>query len=173
MKKISESFPDFWRLRADFNFVKTKKVSEGLEKEMVEAKEMLAFLLRRANCPASKCIIIGKSLGAFIASKLATLYHTKGVALLGYPLHEKNIPSAWFPQEHFRKINKPILLVIGDNDHYCNVSMARALKAKVDRMDLVVIENADHSYRPTKPEKTKEENEKYVSNIISAWQNSL
>jgi len=173
IKEVSKQFPNHWRLRADFKFKKTNNISEGLTNEIKEAKEMLAFLLRRANCPASKCIIVGKSLGAFIASKLATQYAIKGVALLGYPLHEKNQPTAWFPQEHFRKIKKPILLLVGDKDILCNLSMARALKAKVNKIDLVVVEKADHSFRPLNSDKKQSDNEKYVSEIIKAWEESL
>lgn len=173
MKRLAESFPDFWTLRTDFNFIKTKQVSENLVDELDEAKEMLAFLLRRANCPASKCIIVGKSLGAFIASKMVTKLSIKGVVLLSYLLHEKNHPSSWFPQEHFRSIRKPILLLAGDKDPFCNISMARALKSRVNKLDLVVCEHADQNFKPTNDAKTQEQNYQYSADIIRAWWNNL
>lgn len=171
LKQLNTAFSDHWCLRADFKFVKSGKISLDQTKEIKEATEHLSFLLRRAGSTPRECIVVGKSFGALITSKLASMYGFKGIVLLGYPLHEENVPTAWFPQEHFAKIKCPVLLIIGEKDKYCNPSMARTLKKKIKKCDLVIVDDADHAFHSKNHE--EHENYSYIAEVIKAWQRQL
>jgi predicted alpha/beta-hydrolase family hydrolase len=92
----------------------------------------------------------GKSLGGRMATHLAAEQEPgiAGVVSLGYPLHPPGRPSQ-LRVSHLPQIKLPILIVQGSRDAFGSPVEIRTHLAGL-RLELVVIEGGDHSFKQSK-----------------------
>jgi predicted alpha/beta-hydrolase family hydrolase len=92
----------------------------------------------------------GKSLGGRMATHLAAEQEPgiAGVVCLGYPLHPPGRPSQ-LRVSHLPQIKLPILIVQGSRDAFGSPEEIRTHLAGL-RLELVVIEGGDHSFKQSK-----------------------
>ena len=95
-------------------------------------------------------ILSGKSMGGRIASHVvAGGYECDGLIFFGYPLHPPGKPER-LRDEHLNGIATPMLFIEGSRDPFCTLDTLARVRARIPSSDLVVIDDADHSFRVRK-----------------------
>lgn len=119
----------------------------------------------------NKLFIGGKSMGGRIASHLAARGEpVDGLFLLGYPLHPPHRTER-LRVDHLAEIRQPALFVQGSRDALCKLELLKktlsGLKAPVD---LHVVDDGDHSFKPRKSSGfTEEEARRQALAVLTNW----
>lgn len=101
----------------------------------------------RAELRPARLVLGGKSMGGRVASHLAAQgVPCDGLAFLGYPLHPAGLPEK-LRTAHLAAIRVPMLFLAGTRDRLCDLSLLRrAIAGLRGPVEVVVIEDADHSF---------------------------
>jgi hypothetical protein len=109
----------------------------------------------RARIGERPFFIGGKSMGGRIASQVAarpeaSALSLHGLVFLGYPLHPPGRPSQ-LRVAHWPSVRQPSLFVQGSRDTFGTPDELRAhFPSYGGRADLLVVEDGDHSFKPSK-----------------------
>ncbi len=136
-----------WALRFNFRYVEAKgQASRDLSREEADLRGAVRFA--REGLPSRKIFVAGKSMGARVCARASADPDVAGVIALGYPLHPRFRPEVLNPPE-WSYLIKPALFVQGDRDPFCDLERLRSGLPKLkEPADLVVIQNAGHSFEP-------------------------
>lgn len=98
--------------------------------------------------PARELVIGGKSMGGRIASMIADEAGVAGLLCLGYPFHPPGKPER-LRTAHLADLRTPARVLQGTRDPFGNQEEVGAY-ALSDAIELVWIEDGDHSFKPRK-----------------------
>ncbi len=93
-------------------------------------------------------IIGGKSMGGRIASMVADEMSVAGLVCLGFPFHPPGKPEK-LRTEHLAKLQTPCLICQGERDTFGKPEEVSSYVLS-DAINLVWIEDGDHSFKPRK-----------------------
>jgi len=132
-------------LRFNFRYVDSKRTaSRDLSVEEDDLRGAVRYA--RQAVPSGPIFVAGKSMGARVCARASADPDVAGMIALGYPLHPMFRPEVRNPPE-WPKIVKPVLIVQGDQDPFCDLSRLREELPKLSSPhELVVIPNAGHSF---------------------------
>ena len=149
VKRIAEAAADAGLvvLRMNFRYVDEKgRASRDLHREEDELRGAVRFL--RKDMGHRPIFIAGQSMGARVCARASSDPDVAGVIALGYPLHPRFRPEVRNSPE-WPLIAKPILVVQGDQDPFCDLARLRdELTRLTQPYVLVVIRDAGHSFEP-------------------------
>ena len=119
----------------------------------------------------------GKSMGGRMTSQALAKKpdpRVKGIAFLGFPLHQPGKPSTE-RAVHLGQVQVPMLFIQGTRDNLANLEMMQEVVASLGTMaTLHIIDTADHSFGVLKRSgKTKEDVYREIATTVSAWATSL
>jgi predicted alpha/beta-hydrolase family hydrolase len=113
-------------------------------------REAVAELASRANLPADRVVLGGRSMGGRIGSMVAADDGALGLVLLGYPLHPPG-RAAQLRVEHFPRLRMPALFVSGTRDSFGSPEeLQRETKKMKGRVTFHWVESGDHGFKPLK-----------------------
>lgn len=98
--------------------------------------------------PSSEVVIGGKSMGGRIASMIADEVGAAGVVCLGYPFHPPGKPER-VRTAHLETLQTPTVIVQGTRDRFGTPEEV-ATYSLSPSIELVWIEDGDHSFKPRK-----------------------
>jgi len=105
--------------------------------EQDDVRAALAELRRRL--PAGTAVAVaGYSFGAAVAAAVAADTPMAGLALIAPPIRLTPMTPP--------TVDGPILIVVGANDQYCPPAALKAVRDRVPRVTLTVIDGADHFF---------------------------
>jgi predicted alpha/beta-hydrolase family hydrolase len=113
-----------------------------------------ADLARRADLPAVRLVLGGRSMGGRICSLVAAdgaePLPALGLALLGYPLHPPGKPET-LRVEHFKRLTMPVLFASGTRDAFGTpAELKRHAKKVKGPVTFHWVETGDHGFKPLK-----------------------
>jgi len=119
----------------------------------------------------------GKSMGGRMTSQALAKKpdpRVKGIAFLGFPLHQPGKPSTE-RAVHLAQVQVPMLFIQGTRDNLANLEMMQEVVASLGTMaQLHIIDTADHSFNVLKRSgKTEEDVFREIATTVSAWAASL
>ena len=119
----------------------------------------------------------GKSMGGRMTSQALAKKpdpRVKGIAFLGFPLHQPGKPSTE-RAVHLAQVQVPMLFIQGTRDNLANLDMMQEVAASLGSLaTLHIIDTADHSFAVLKrANKTKEDVYREIATTVSAWASSL
>ncbi len=137
----------WWSLRFNFRYADAKtSASRDLSQE--EDDLLGAVRFARKAVTEGPIVVAGKSMGARVCARASRDPDIAGVIALGYPLHPRFRPEVRNPPE-WPTLVKPALFVQGDHDPFCNLDRLEEERKRLGvPNELVVIENAGHSFEP-------------------------
>ena len=117
----------------------------------------------------------GKSMGGRIASHIASqgTPGLTGLFFLGYPLHPPGAPDKR-RDAHLPAIAEPMLFVQGTRDTFGTSAEIEALRPKLQRATLHVVEDGDHSFKVRvrsgqKPDQVLDG----IMDVVGAWMTTI
>jgi uncharacterized protein len=115
----------------------------------------------------------GKSMGGRMTSQALARQHdprVKGIAFLGFPLHQPGKPSVE-RAAHLADVQVPMLFLQGTRDTLAQIDWMREMVAGLGaRATLHVVDTADHSFAVLKRAgKSKEDVHNELAEIIAEW----
>lgn len=94
-----------------------------------------------------RIVLVGRSMGGRMGTMLAAEgAEVAGVAALAYPLHPIGKPDK-LRVDHLAHITVPIVMVVGDRDPMCSMSLYDQHVRSLSNLTTIVIEDGDHSFR--------------------------
>ncbi|MGH9025034.1 MAG: alpha/beta family hydrolase, partial [Acidimicrobiia bacterium] len=141
-------------------------------------REAAAGLAARTGLDPAELVLGGRSMGGRYCSLVAAdpdePVPTRGLLLLGYPLHPAGKPDK-LRVEHFPRLHMPCLFVSGTRDALAGrdelTAAARAIPGPVT---FHWLDAADHGYRPLKSTgRSSDDVVAEVAEVASAWVASL
>ncbi len=167
VRRIAEAVASkgIWALRFNFRYVEAKgQASRDLSREEDDLHGAIRFA--REAVASQKIFLAGKSMGARVCARASADSEVAGVISLGYPLHPRFRPEVLNPPE-WPYLVKPALFVQGDRDPFCDLERLRSELPKLKETgDLVVIQNAGHSFEPIR---VKRDTFPEVRDAIIGW----
>ena len=142
-------------LRVNYPYRSAGKKAPDRPKVLEAAtREAAAELARRAKLAPDRLVLGGRSMGGRYCSMVVGAEDDPlpalGLLLLGYPLHAAGRPEQ-VRDEHFARINVPVLFVSGTRD---SLAGREGLEASARRLrgpaQFHWLDTADHGYRPLK-----------------------
>jgi hypothetical protein len=125
-----------------------------------DARAVRAYLLARPDVHAGGLVYFGESLGAAVATALAT-EHAPAALILRSPFtsmvevgrfHYPVLPVRWLLRDRFASIDSiaavrsPLLIIAGDRDSIVPLEQSRRLyDTAVTRKEMLVVQGADHN----------------------------
>lgn len=120
-------------------------------------------------------VLGGRSLGGRVASHLvAQGQPAAGLCLLGYPLHPAGQPDR-LRTDHWDRVEVPTLMISGDRDRLCDLSLLEAQTARMPTTPQVhVVAGADHAFAVRKRDaRDAADVLREVVDVTDAWLRSL
>ena len=155
----------FSRLMAGYNVLRFNFSFSGNPESMDTSRCVREIKAGMHFLGDKNIILIGKSVGGYVSSIAAATDSTgiKEVIALGYYLHDEGKPDKLFDQSHAKNLKTPFILIKGSDDSYCETGLFKSL---FPDSKLYIIDNANHSFKPTGSSGTKEENEEKVIELV-------
>jgi predicted alpha/beta-hydrolase family hydrolase len=115
----------------------------------------------------------GRSMGGRIASQVVArgdAGEVEGLVLLGYPLHPPGRPEQ-LRTKHLPNIRIPVLVVQGARDAFGTPEELRPALATIPaRVELVVIDDADHSFKvPKRSALSQSQVTERIVDVVARW----
>lgn len=143
-----------------FNFPYMEKGRKMPDTKSVCSAAIKAAVEKAAKlCPKLLVFGSGKSFGGRMTSTAASeglIQNIKGIVFFGFPLHAPGKPSNE-RAEHLYNVNVPMLFLQGTRDALASLDLLKPLcKQLGSKVELVIIEGADHSFHVPKDNKLKD-----------------
>jgi predicted alpha/beta-hydrolase family hydrolase len=141
--------------------------------DVLEETARAAIGAARARARGAPLYVGGRSMGGRIASQVVAggeAGEVAGLVLLGYPLHPPGRPEQ-LRTKHLPSIRVPVLVVQGARDAFGTPDELRPALATIPaKVDLVVIDDADHSFKVPKRSSTKQDEvTARIHDVVAAW----
>ena len=109
--------------------------------------DVIQHCIEVEGCPPANLVIGGKSMGARIASMVATGTRVAGVICLGYPFHPPRKPDLWRAR-HLKVIDTPTLICQGECDPFGTREEVSQLEWS-PAVDFKWLRDGDHNFTPS------------------------
>jgi uncharacterized protein len=153
MKKLSEDLLQYDIGTVRFNFPYMERGGKRPDYAPVAEKTVMSVLTRTTQIfPHLPVLAAGKSFGGRMTSQLLckhTFPNVKGVVFYGFPLHPMGNPGTE-RASHLAGIKIPMLFLQGTRDSLASPSLIKSVCENLPLATLIMIENADHSFKVTK-----------------------
>ena len=130
-----------------FDFKRTKdKTSMMLDDSSIEAfcSQIIALASAESRRAGAPIILMGKSFGGAIASKVADRIPALGCIAIGYPFF--NPASKWSRTQHLSSIQKRLIIIQGTADDHGTPLQVKELELS-PLIEIRWIQNADHGFK--------------------------
>jgi predicted alpha/beta-hydrolase family hydrolase len=141
--------------------------------DALEETARAAIDAARERARGAALYVGGRSMGGRIASQVVArgdAGEIAGLVLLGYPLHPPGRPEQ-LRTKHLPNIRVPVLVVQGARDAFGTPDELRPALATVPaKVDLVLIDEADHSFKVPKRSSTSQAQvTERIVDVVAAW----
>lgn len=158
-------------IRFNFGYKSEGKKFPGSPKKSIDnINEMVDYA--SSVFPDLPIILAGKSYGGRMSSHWAEQHtndRVKALVYFGFPLHAPGKESTERAR-HLEHIRIPQLFLQGTNDKLADNRLINQVVSELDRADIVMIDQADHSFKvPKSSGKTSNEVLEELINISDKW----
>lgn len=138
-------------VRFNFPYKERGKKMPGSPNEAISSLQQMVKYVRE-RFPGQELVVSGKSYGGRMASHLLVQsgnLGVKGLIYYGFPLHAPGKPSTK-RADHLSHVPVPQLFFQGTRDSLADISLIREVTASLEKATLIILDNADHSFKVPK-----------------------
>ena len=106
--------------------------------------QLVSLVDKESKCSGKPIILMGKSFGGAIASKVLEKVGAIGCIVIGYPFF--NPSTQWSRIQHLPEIQKKLIVIQGSQDDHGTKSQIESIRLS-SSIELRWIENADHGFK--------------------------